>query len=290
MANKFLLVIAGPTAVGKTALSIQLAKHFSTEIISVDSRQLYQEMSIGTAKPTLQERQGVPHHLMDCISVQQNYNAGDFEKDALNILDELYKKHNLVILCGGTGLYIDALCKGFDEGLGSDVEIKQQIIEQYNSKGLTWLQNEVKKLDEAYYNTADINNSQRLMRALEVCLVTKKPYSSLRKNTSAKRDFIPIKIFINEDRETLYQKINKRVDIMIQQGLLKEVENLYPSKSLNALNTVGYKELFDFLESLKTNARGFAFKKPAITLRSGIFASLSASSILASQVFPVCEV
>ena len=248
MHTKHLLIICGPTAVGKTALSIELAKHFGTEIISADSRQLYTEMSIGTAKPTPEEMEGIPHYLLDCISVQQNYTAGDYERDALKILDTLFTKHNLVIMCGGTGLYIDAVCKGFDEGLESNEEIKKQIIAQYELNGLTWLQNQVKEHDPDFYKQADIQNPQRLMRALEVCLVTGKPYSSFIKNVAVKRNFNVIKVFINEEREILYQRINRRVDQMMSDGLLREAQTLYAYRYLNALNTVGYKELFGYFD------------------------------------------
>jgi tRNA dimethylallyltransferase len=246
--QKYLLIICGPTAVGKTTLSVALAKYFDTEIISADSRQLYKETSIGTAKPTAADMEGVPHHFIDCISIHQAYTAGDYEKEVINKLDQLFTKHNIVIMCGGTGLYIDAVCKGFDEGIESNLVIKNQITEQYNLQGLNWLQNEVKEKDIDFYNQADVNNPQRLMRALEVCLVTGKPYSSFRKNNAVKRNFNAIKIFINEERETLYQKINHRVDVMMQHGLLKEAEGLYPYKKLNALNTVGYKELFQYFD------------------------------------------
>jgi tRNA dimethylallyltransferase len=245
----YLLIICGPTAVGKTALSVQLAKHFNTEVISADSRQFYKEMSIGTAKPTAEEMQGVPHHFIDCVSIHQNYTAGDYEQDVIKKLDELFTQHKLVIMCGGTGLYIDAVCKGFDEGLESNPTIKKEIIERYNLNGLTWLQEQVKKHDIDFYEQADVNNPQRLMRALEVCLVTSKPYSSFRKNVVVKRNFEVIKVFINEDRENLYAKINQRVDAMMAKGFLKEAEGLVPYKHLNALNTVGYKELFDYLEN-----------------------------------------
>ena len=248
MQTKHLLIICGPTAVGKTAISVELSKHYNTEIISADSRQLYTEMSIGTAQPTLDEMQGIPHHLLDCISVQQTYTAGDYERDALKILDELFTKHNLVIMCGGTGLYIDAVCKGFDEGLESNEEIKKQIIEQYQQNGLIWLQEQVKELDIDFYKQADIQNPQRLMRALEVCKTTGKPYSSFRKNIAVKRDFNVIKVFIQEEREILYQRINQRVDKMMKDGLLKEAQTLYAYRYLNALNTVGYKELFGYFD------------------------------------------
>lgn len=268
MHTKHLLIICGPTAIGKTALSIALAQHFNTEIISSDSRQLYREMSIGTAKPSQKEMQGIPHYFIDHISIQQNYTAGDYEREAIKKLDELFLPHNLVVMCGGTGLYIDAVCNGFDEGIESDFKIKNEIIRQYNAQGLEWLQNKVKEYDEEFYAKADINNPQRLLRALEVCVVTGKPYSSLRKNSSVKRNFNPIKIFLNEDREVLYQKINKRVDIMIEQGLLKEAESLYSHRKLNALNTVGYKELFQCfdgtisldkaIELIKQHTRNYA--------------------------------
>ena len=223
-------------------------KYFHTEIISADSRQVYKEISIGTAKPTLEEREGIPHHLLDCVSIHEPFTAGDFERDALKELDELFKQHQLVILCGGTGLYIDALCKGFDEGLASDEEVKKNIEDQYREKGLSWLQEEVKSKDPEYFESADQNNPRRLMRALEVITLTGLPYSSLRKNKVAERDFSVIKILINEDREILYEKINKRVDEMMEAGFLKEAESVYPYKHLNALNTVGYKELFDHLD------------------------------------------
>ena len=245
----YLLIICGATAVGKTALSVQLAKYFNTEVISADSRQLYKEMSIGTAKPTEDEMQGVPHHFIDCVSVHQNYTAGDYERDVIKKLDELYARHNLVIMCGGTGLYIDAVCKGFDEGLESNPTVKKEITEQYTLNGLAWLQEQVKQLDGDYYEQADVNNPQRLMRALEVCLITGKPYSSFRKNVAVKRNFEVIKVFINEERESLYAKINQRVDAMMAKGFLKEAEGLFPFKHLNALNTVGYKELFDYVEN-----------------------------------------
>jgi tRNA dimethylallyltransferase len=245
----YLLIICGATTVGKTALSVQLAKHFNTDVVSADSRQLYKEMSIGTAKPTPEEMQGVPHHFIDCFSIHQNYTSGDYEHDAIKKLDALFTQHNLVVMCGGTGLYIDAVCKGFDEGLESNPTIKKEITEQYNLNGLTWLQEQVKKHDIDFYAQTDVSNPQRLMRALEVCLVTGMPYSSLRKNVAVKRNFEVIKVFINEERETLYAKINQRVDDMMAKGFLKEAEELYFYKHLNALNTVGYKELFDYMEN-----------------------------------------
>ncbi len=261
MQAKHLLIICGPTAVGKTVLSVQLAKYFTTEIISTDSRQLYKEMNIGTAKPTQQEMQGVPHHFIDCVSIHQHYTAGDYEQNVIKKLDELFTQHNVVIMCGGTGLYIDAVCKGFDEGMESNSEIKKQIAQQYHLNGLIWLQEQVKKHDVDFYTQADINNPQRLMRALEVCLTTGKPYSSFRKNIAVKRSFGVIKILLNEERESLYAKINQRVDEMMVKGFLKEAESLYPFKHLNALNTVGYKELFDYFENKTSLAKAIELIK-----------------------------
>lgn len=246
--QKHLLIIAGPTAVGKTTLSIQLAKYFNTEIISADSRQIFKEISIGTAKPTKEEQDGIPHHLLDHIHIQEPFSAGDFEREALKKLDELFKERSLVILCGGTGLYIDAVCKGFDEGLVSDEEVKRGIEETYKEKGISWLQEEIKKADPVYYESADINNPRRLMRALEVITLTNLPYSSFRKAQPAKRNFSTIKILVNEEREKLYERINRRVDQMMEKGFLEEAKSVFSNRQLNALNTVGYKELFDHLE------------------------------------------
>ncbi len=259
--QKHLLIIAGPTAVGKTALSIQLAKHFKTEIISADSRQIYKELSIGTAKPTLEEQQGVKHHFIDSISIQQPYTAGDFEKDVLKKLDELFVHHELIVMCGGSGLFIDAVCNGFDEGLVSNSETKKKINGLYEQKGLAWLQDEVERLDPVYFATADISNPHRLMRALEVIELSGFPFSDFRRNKKAARDFSVIKVLINEVREVLYEKINLRVDEMMKKGLQKEVENLYPYKKLNALNTVGYQELFEYMDDVHSLERAVALTK-----------------------------
>ena len=209
---------------------------------------MYKEISIGTAKPGIEEQQGIKHHFIDCISIQQPYSVGDYEKEVLKKLDELFKKHQLVIMCGGSGLFIDAVCKGFDEGLVTDVEVKNNIEEQYKEKGLSWLQEEIKKHDPVYFDKADINNPRRLMRALEIITITGLPYSSFRKNKTAERNFSVIKILVNEERERLYDKINRRVDKMMESCFLQEAESVYAYKNLNALNTVGYKELFDYLD------------------------------------------
>lgn len=250
--KKTLIVIAGPTAVGKTALSIELAKHYSCPVISADSRQFYKEMSIGTAKPSAEEMQGVTHYFINNISIQDTYNVGQYERDAIDCLEELFKKHDTLILVGGSGLYINAVMNGVDEFEEIPLEIREKLIKDYEEKGLDFLQEELKTRDEVYYNQVDLNNPQRIMRALEVCIHTQKPYSGFRKKEKKERSFTTINLLINTNREALYSKINERVDVMMAQGLLDEVKNLYPYKHLNALNTVGYKELFDFIDSKLT--------------------------------------
>lgn len=266
--KKNLIVIAGPTAVGKTALSIELAKFYNCPVISADSRQFYKEMSIGTAKPTQEEMQDVPHYFIDNISIHDTYNVGQFERDAIDCIETLFKTHEQLILVGGSGLYINAILNGVDEFEEIPTHIREQLIKDYNEKGLIYLQDELKKRDEVYYNQVDLNNPQRIMRALEVCIHNDKPYSSFRKKEKKERSFDTINILVNTDRETLYNCINKRVDVMMQNGLLEEVKSLYPHKHLNALNTVGYKELFDFIDNkctleeavslIKQNSRRYA--------------------------------
>ncbi len=266
--KKNLIIIAGPTAVGKTALSIELAKFYNCPIISADSRQFYKEMSIGTAKPTKEEMQDVPHYFIDNISIHDTYNVGQFEREAIECIDTLFKEHEQLILVGGSGLYINAILNGVDEFEEIPSHIREQLIKDYEEKGLTYLQEELKQKDEVYYNQVDLNNPQRIMRALEVCIHTQKPYSSFRTKEKKQRSFDTINILINTDREVLYNRINKRVDMMMQNGLLEEVKSLYPHKHLNALNTVGYKELFDFIENkcsleeavnlIKQNSRRYA--------------------------------
>lgn len=266
--KKNLIVIAGPTAVGKTALSIELAKFYNCPIVSADSRQFYKEMSIGTAKPTKEEMQDVPHYFIDNISIHDTYNVGQFERDAIECIETLFKDHEQLILVGGSGLYINAILNGVDEFEEIPSHIREQLIKDYEEKGLTYLQEQLKQLDEVYYNQVDLNNPQRIMRALEVCIHTQKPYSSFRTKEKKQRSFDAINILINTDREALYTRINKRVDVMMQNGLLEEVQALYPHKHLNALNTVGYKEIFDFIDNkytleeavnlIKQNSRRYA--------------------------------
>ena len=242
--NKYLIVIAGPTGVGKTALAVKLAKYFNTEIISADSRQFYKETTIGTAKPTDEELAEVPHHFVNTLSIHQNYNIGDFEKDVINKLNQLFEKKQLVFMVGGSGLYINAVLYGLDEFFDVQDAVRDKIKEDYYSKGIIWLQEQLKKHDPLYFEEVDTNNPQRMMRALEICIQSGKPYSAFLSNTKKKRNFKPVKILINAPREILYEKINSRVDKMIASGLTEEARSLYPYKNLNALNTVGYKELF----------------------------------------------
>ena len=266
--NKTLIVILGPTAIGKTALSIKLARHFNTEIISSDSRLLFKEMKIGTAVPSTEELNSVKHHFIGNLSISDYYNVSKFEKEALHKLDDIFLKNNLAIMVGGSGLYIDAVCKGIDDLPDPDKKLRHEINEIFKSSGIEALQKKLKELDPEYYLIVDLKNPKRLMRAIEVCLQTGKTYTSLRKNKTGKRDFNIIKIGLNCEREKLFERINLRVDKMINEGLLDEVKELYKHKNLNSLNTVGYKEIFDFLdnkttfeqaiENIKTNTRRYA--------------------------------
>jgi tRNA dimethylallyltransferase len=266
--TKHLIVIAGPTAIGKTALGIRLARFFNTEILSADSRQFFREMSIGTAKPTTEEMKDVKHHFINSHSVSEAYNVGKYENEAIELLEELFKTKDIVIMVGGSGLYIDAVCKGFDELPEADPAIRKKIDELLNTSGIEVLQKMLKELDPVYYDKVDLQNPQRLSRALEVCLSSSEPYSTLREGKAKKRNFNIIKIGLNTSREMLYERINQRVDQMIKDGLYEEVRSLLPWKTVNALQTVGYKEMFDHLESktdllsavnlIKQNTRNFA--------------------------------
>ena len=266
--KKNLIVIAGPTAIGKTSLSIKLAKKLKTEIISCDSRQFYKELSIGTAVPSEDELKKIQHHFIQNLSIKEGYNIGEFEKDAILKIESLFKKHNNVILVGGSGLYIDAVCKGIDILPDISKKIRENLNIQYKKNGLAWLQNEVKELDPEYFEYVDTKNPQRLMRSLETYTASGKKISSLHKKKDKKRDFNIIKIGLEIDRESLYRKINSRVDKMINDGLIEEAKDLIKYRHYNALNTVGYKELFDFLdgnsnletaiEKIKQNTRRLA--------------------------------
>ena len=279
--QKNLIVIVGPTAIGKTSLAINLAKNYNAEIISADSRQFFKEMNIGTAKPTPEELALVKHHFVDFISIQERYTAGQFEKEAIDKLEVLFKEFDTIIMAGGSGLYVDAVCKGIDE-IPADIEIRNQLNEELNANGIDSLQEELKTVDPEIWKTINKKNPQRLVRALEVYRATGKPYSSFRKHQPKERNFNIIKIGLNTEREVVYERINKRVDLMLKEGLLDEVRSLIPYKNLNALNTVGYKEYFKYFEGelnlgeatelLKKNTRNFAkrqltwFRKDKSTL------------------------
>jgi tRNA dimethylallyltransferase len=266
--DKFVVVVVGPTAVGKTDLCVNLASHFKTEVVSADSRQFYKEMQIGTAKPTIEEQKGIPHHFVNSHSIAEEYNAGAYEQDALLLLNTLFKEHDVVVVTGGSGLYVRALCEGMDEMPETDPAIRTKLTAKLESEGLEPLVTQLKALDPEYYNQVDKANPQRVIRALEICLSSGQPYSSFRKSDKATRPFQTIKIGLTRDRQELYDRIDQRMDQMLQQGLLEEAKALYPFRTHNALQTVGYKEIFDYLEGkydwdeavrlLKRNSRRYA--------------------------------
>lgn len=244
-----LVVITGPTAVGKTSTSIQLAKHFGCPIVSADSRQVYKEMSIGTAVPTHEELKQVEHYFVHSHSIHTPLNAGIYENECIALLDNLFQKNKIIVLSGGSGLYINAVLFGHDEFPSANHAIRNELIKSYEANGLSFLQDALKAADPTYYAEVDQQNPQRLIRALEVYKQTGKPYSSFRKSTPKARNFEYMLFAINEDRESLYTRINKRVDEMMSNGLLDEAKALYLFKELNAVQTVGYTELFNYLDS-----------------------------------------
>lgn len=278
MNKKYLIVILGPTAVGKTSVAIEVAKELDSEIISADSRQFFKEMNIGTAKPNKEELKTVKHYFINSLSIEDEYNVGMYEKDTLKVLDAIFKKKHLAILVGGSGLYINAVCNGFDDVPPADKKIRAQLENIYKEKGIEALRALLKEHDEEYYKKIDLLNPHRLIRAIEVCMVTGKKYSDLRKKDKgdrlpviSNRPFEAIKIGLRMEREKLYERINTRVNEMMNKGLLEEVRSLAPLRStgkLNSLQTVGYKELFDFIdgkieltraiELIKQNTRNFA--------------------------------
>jgi tRNA dimethylallyltransferase len=256
--NNYLITIIGPTAIGKTSLSIALAQHFGCEIISCDSRQFFKEMTIGTAVPNDSELAAVQHHFIHSKSIFEDYTVGDFEREAITKLDELFLKNKIQIMVGGSGLYVDAVLKGFDDFPDIDATVRDEIKINYEEKGIEFLQQSLKELDNFYYtfltenNPQTLQNPQRMMRFVEVCLGTGKPYSSFLSQKKSKRNFTPILIGLEAEREVIYDRINQRVDLMMNEGLLAEAEKLYPNKQLNALQTVGYRELFDFFDGITT--------------------------------------
>jgi tRNA dimethylallyltransferase len=260
--------LVGPTAVGKTDLAIKLARELSCEIISCDSRQFYKEMSIGTAKPSREEMQGVKHHFIDSHSVGIHYSAGDFERDVDSFLAAYFQKNKVAIMVGGSGLFVQAVVSGLDDMPEAPLQLRAQLMERLQKGELTYLQLELKKLDQTTYNDIDLQNGQRVVRALEVCISTGLSYSLFKKSTAKKHNYDIIKVGIEKSREELYDRINKRVDKMLESGLVEEVEGLLAFKNQNALQTVGYKEVFGFLEKeydyqtmvelLKRNTRRYA--------------------------------
>ncbi|MCS6821293.1 MAG: tRNA (adenosine(37)-N6)-dimethylallyltransferase MiaA [Microscillaceae bacterium] len=263
-----LLAIVGATASGKTAWAIRIAQKLQTEILSADSRQFFREMTIGTAKPTTQELAQVPHHFINSHSITQNYNAGQYEIEALACLEKLFQTYSVVVLVGGSGLYIKALCEGIDEMPAVLPEVRAELNQIYQTRGLSTLLQWLKEKDEVYYQQVDKANPQRVIRALEVCLSTQQPYSQFRKKHPKERFFEVQKIAINLPRKVLYDRINQRVESMIKQGLLDEVKSLLPYRNHNALQTVGYQEVFNYLdgkiswneciETIKQNTRHYA--------------------------------
>ncbi len=270
----YLITIIGPTAIGKTALSIALAQHFGCEIISCDSRQFFKEMKIGTAVPSDDELAAAPHHFIQNKSIFDKYSVGDFEKEALEKLDELFAKNNIQIMVGGSGLYVDAVLKGFDEFPDIEEQVRTEINSKFDILGITFLQEQLQNLDPDYYkklereNPQTLQNPQRMKRFVEVCIGNGLPYSYFIGKRNIKRNFTPIIIGLESDREIMYDRINQRVDLMFEAGLVVEVRQLLPHKERNALQTVGYRELFDYFEGkstlefakdqIKQNTRRFA--------------------------------
>ena len=250
--SKTVIVVCGPTAVGKTAFSIQLAKHFNTQILSADSRQCFKELNIGVAKPTVEELAEVHHYFINSHSVQQEVNAGVYEQYALHSVEEIFKKNNVAVCVGGTGLYIKAFCEGIDSIPQTPADLRQQLTDTYLAKGLDWLQNEVQQKDLAFWKVAEQQNPHRLLRALEVLHTSGRSITTFRTGSEARRPFNIIKIGLELSRDILNERINKRVDGMMLEGLLEEVQSLKPYESFNALQTVGYRELFDHLNGSLT--------------------------------------
>lgn len=268
---KQLLVLLGPTGVGKTEWSIRMAEQLGVPIVSADSRQLYRGLIIGTAAPTEEQLKRVPHHLVGILSPNDYYSASEYENEALSVINKLHEQHDTVILTGGSMMYIDAICKGIDIMPDIDQELRNDISKMYHEEGLDPIRQKLKLLDPIYYDQVDLKNTQRVIHALEVCIMTGKPYSSFRLNTIKERPFEIIKVGFNRPRPELYDRINKRVDEMIKDGLEEEARQLYPMKHLNSLNTVGYKEMFEYfdgnwtleeaIDKIKQHSRNYARKQ-----------------------------
>lgn len=283
--SKYLIVVGGPTGSGKTAMAIRLAQYFQTEILSADSRQFFREMSIGTAKASPEELQAVPHHFINSLSIEQAYSVGDFERDALALLAHLYSAHQVVILAGGSSLYIKALCEGLDEFPEVPDPIRVAVEQLYQHEGIAALQQELAQVDPVYYEQVDRANPQRLIRAISVYRASGHPFSSFRTQQAEPRFFTPIYLWLELPREDLYQRINQRVDQMLKAGLEEEARGLYSQRHLNALQTVGYQELFDYfageisreeaIELIKRNSRRYAKRQGTWMRRDGFWKTFS---------------
>lgn len=266
-----LVILLGPTGVGKTELSLQVAGHFGSPVISADSRQLYKELVIGTAAPTAAQQERIKHYFVGTLALTDYYNASRFEEEVIALLEKLHQEHPVVVMSGGSMMYIDAVCKGIDNLPTVTPELRRELTELYEREGLDPIRAQLKLLDPVHYNEVDLKNPKRVIHALEVCLMTGKPYSELRTNRRKSRPFRIIKIGLTRDREELYRRINRRVDAMIEEGLIEEARRVYPFRHLNSLNTVGYKELFryfdgewtlDFaIEKIKQDSRNYARKQ-----------------------------
>lgn len=271
MQTPTLIVLIGPTGVGKTELSLKIAENYHTEIISADSRQLYADLKIGTAAPTREQLERVRHHFVGTLQLTDYYSAAQYEADVLNTLNQLFQIHSVVLLTGGSMMYVDAVCKGIDDIPTVDRETRELMIHRYETEGLERLCAELKLLDPEYYNIVDLKNPKRVVHALEICYMTGKTYTSFRTRSNKKRPFHILKIGLKRDREELYERINRRVDQMIDEGLVEEARNVYPYRHLNSLNTVGYKEIFNYLdgtwtlpfaiEKIKQNSRIYSRKQ-----------------------------
>ena len=267
----YLVILLGPTGVGKTDLSLELAEYLSSPIISCDSRQLYTRMKVGTAAPTPEQLKRVPHYFIGVLNPEEYYSAARYETEVLQLSEDLFTRTNHVLMTGGSMMYIDAVCKGIDELPTIDPKLRADLLAEYEKNGLNPLRNQLKIIDPEYYRQIDLKNPKRIIHALEICLMTGKPYSSLRTNPAKKRPFNIIKIGLYREREELYRRINARVDEMIKSGLVEEARSLYPCKNLNSLNTVGYKELFRYfdgeysleeaVEKIKQNTRIYSRKQ-----------------------------
>ncbi len=271
MPSPTLIVLIGPTGVGKTELSLRLAEHFHTSIVSADSRQIYADLKIGTATPTPEQLKRVPHYLVGTLKLTDYYSAARYEEEAMTILERLFQEHEVVILTGGSMMYVDAICKGIDDIPTVDTETREMMLQRYEAEGLENLCSELKLLDPEYYKIVDLKNPKRVIHALEICYMTGKTYTSFRTQKRKERPFRIIKIGLTRDRAELYNRINHRVDVMMEEGLLEEVRNVYPYRPLNSLNTVGYKEIFNYLdgtwelpfaiEKIKQNSRIYSRKQ-----------------------------